>query len=115
MNESSLFKVFIGHKSVNNRQVIDVDDTNLYVGQLVAIFQEAGYDRIGCVPIIGEVVELTTDNNDLWVKIHLLAGSYTGKWKKTKKMLRRMGYKECCCAFRLPFHQSWQITQYYKR
>lgn len=86
--------VYVGHKPVDTRKVRNVDDINVSVGQLVAVFHEKVYDRLKRLPLIGRVLEVVDEDRRFWVHIELWLGSYSGKWTCPKKRILEKLTKE---------------------
>uniref|UniRef100_A0A915HGC9 Uncharacterized protein n=1 Tax=Romanomermis culicivorax TaxID=13658 RepID=A0A915HGC9_ROMCU len=62
-----IFKVYTGGlPSATTHSIIDVDDAQLVVRQLVALFHSDIFEMIKGLPLIGEIAKLQNENEVLW-------------------------------------------------
>lgn len=86
--------MYVVRKPIDTRNVTNVDEINVLVGQFVAIYHEKVYNLLKRLPMIGRVIG-TEDQDELaWVHIELWKGSYTGKWTCPKKPILEWLTKE---------------------
>lgn len=74
--------------------MISVDEIKVSIGQFVAIYHTAVFNRVKRLPLIGRVTNLQEENDLSWVEIELWQGSYSGKWSRPKKPLLEWLTKE---------------------
>lgn len=78
--------MYVGPRKLGSvRKVIDVDEAEISVGEMVAIYEKTLHESLKCWPIIGEVLATEVEDDTQWIEVDLWSGgSYSAKWKPMK-------------------------------